>query len=87
MGKPETLIKYVKDRPGHDRRYSMDISKIEALGFQPDTNFEGLLEETVRWYVDNPRVVAEDQGEAGRVQVVYREVVRGAKVALLKSGS
>jgi len=53
LGKPEDLIHYVKDRPGHDRRYSMDCSKIRSLGFQPDENFEKRLEEVVRWYVDN----------------------------------
>lgn len=66
LGKPESLIRYVKDRPGHDRRYSMDISKIEALGFAPETDFETRLEETVRWYIQNPdwwRKIKEKQAE------------------------
>ena len=66
LGKPETLLRHVKDRPGHDRRYAMDTSKIKALGFAPDTNFEGLLATTVRWYVDNPawwRKIKEKQAE------------------------
>ena len=53
LGKPESLIEYVKDRPGHDRRYSLDFSKLSALGYAPRTDFERMLEETVRWYVDN----------------------------------
>ncbi len=66
LGKPESLIRYVTDRPGHDRRYSMDCSKINALGFAPDQNFEKLLEETVRWYVQNEswwRKIKEKQAE------------------------
>jgi dTDP-glucose 4,6-dehydratase len=53
LGKDESLIRYVQDRPGHDRRYSMDCTKLEALGWKPAANFEEKLEETVRWYVDN----------------------------------
>jgi dTDP-glucose 4,6-dehydratase len=53
LGKPETLIKYVTDRPGHDRRYSLNCEKLHALGFQPEKPFEERLEETVRWYVEN----------------------------------
>jgi dTDP-glucose 4,6-dehydratase len=66
LDKPDSLIRYVKDRPGHDRRYAMDLSKIEALGFTPDTDFESRLTETVRWYVDNPawwRKIREKQAE------------------------
>ena len=54
LGKPKTLIKYVKDRPGHDRRYAIDCSKIEKeLGWQPTVTFEQGLKDTVRWYLDN----------------------------------
>ncbi|MBA7465422.1 dTDP-glucose 4,6-dehydratase [subsurface metagenome] len=54
LGKPESLIRPVKDRPGHDRRYSLDCSKIEReLGWTPGFDFEKALEETVKWYVDN----------------------------------
>ncbi|MBI3183462.1 MAG: dTDP-glucose 4,6-dehydratase [Myxococcales bacterium] len=54
LGKPESLIRFVKDRPGHDRRYAIDPSKIKAqLGWTPAHTFERGLEETVRWYVDN----------------------------------
>lgn len=55
LGKPETLIRFVKDRPGHDRRYAIDPSKANAeLGWSPRHTFEQGLEETVRWYVENP---------------------------------
>ncbi|MBN2167662.1 MAG: dTDP-glucose 4,6-dehydratase [Actinobacteria bacterium] len=53
LGKPDSLIEYVQDRPGHDRRYSLDISKIRALGFEPQSDFYSMLAETVRWYADN----------------------------------
>jgi len=48
------LIKFVKDRPGHDRRYAMNIGKIQReLGWRPRESFESGLEKTVRWYIDN----------------------------------
>ncbi len=51
----ESLIKYVKDRPGHDRRYAIDASKIEReLGWKPQQDFESGLELTIRWYLENP---------------------------------
>lgn len=53
LGKSEDLIQHVEDRPGHDRRYSLDSSKIRALGWEPVHAFESALEATVRWYVDN----------------------------------
>jgi dTDP-glucose 4,6-dehydratase len=52
-GKPETLIKRVADRVGHDRRYSVDTSKLEKLGFKMTTDFDAALERTVQWYVAN----------------------------------
>jgi dTDP-glucose 4,6-dehydratase len=54
LGKPETLIKYVKDRLGHDRRYAIDGAKIEReLGFKPRIDFAQGMEETIRWYGEN----------------------------------
>jgi dTDP-glucose 4,6-dehydratase len=53
------LITYVKDRPGHDRRYAMDASKIEReLGWKPKETLESGLRKTVRWYLENPDWVA-----------------------------
>ena len=54
MDKPKSLITYVPDRPGHDRRYAVDYSKIEKeLLWQPETDFEYGLEKTVEWYIQN----------------------------------
>ena len=53
LGKPESLIQHVRDRPGHDRRYSLNCDKIGALGWRSRHSFEEALEKTVRWYVDN----------------------------------
>ncbi len=53
LGKPESLIHHVTDRPGHDRRYALNCDKIKALGWQSRHTFEQALEKTVRWYVDN----------------------------------
>jgi dTDP-glucose 4,6-dehydratase len=54
LGKPHSLITYVPDRAGHDRRYALDTSKLQALGWQSRHNFDQALEKTVRWYADNP---------------------------------
>jgi dTDP-glucose 4,6-dehydratase len=55
LDKPRSLIRHIEDRPGHDRRYSLDSSKAHALGWTPQYAFEAALEKTVRWYVDNRR--------------------------------
>jgi dTDP-glucose 4,6-dehydratase len=54
LGKPEDLIEFVEDRPGHDLRYSLDSSKIRSkLGWKPKHTFSSALKETVKWYVQN----------------------------------
>ena len=73
LGKPETLIRFVDDRPGHDRRYSLDAGKLARLGFRSTTPFEEGLLETVRWYRDREdwwRPVKEKDS-------AYREFYRG----------
>lgn len=65
VGKSEDLITYVKDRPGHDRRYAIDNTKITSqLGWKPSYTFEQGMEETIQWYLDNQqwieRVVSGD---------------------------
>lgn len=54
LGKSESLIKYVKDRPGHDRRYAIDSTKIQKeLGWKPKYTFETGISETIKWYLEN----------------------------------
>ena len=54
LGKPESLIHFVTDRPGHDRRYAIDPTKIHnELGWLPETKFEDGIKETVQWYLEN----------------------------------
>jgi len=54
LGKPESLIKYVTDRPGHDRRYAIDSTKIKReLKYSATTDFKKGMEDTVKWYLDN----------------------------------
>lgn len=56
LGKPESLITYVKDRPGHDQRYAIDPSKIHGeLGWLPATTFDEGIKKTIRWYLDNEK--------------------------------
>ena len=66
LGKPESLIKYVTDRPGHDRRYSLDCRLMKSIGWQPEYTFEDALKRTVDWYVSNEpwwRKIKEHQAE------------------------
>ena len=54
LDKPESLIKYVTDRPGHDQRYAIDPTKIETeLGWKPQYNFDTGIQQTIQWYLDN----------------------------------
>ena len=54
LGKPKSLIRYVTDRPGHDRRYAIDFSKIKnTLGWSPSVSLAEGLAQTVRWYREN----------------------------------
>lgn len=51
---PDDMLQHVTDRKGHDRRYSMDCSKLRALGWMPEYDFDSGLRETIRWYRENP---------------------------------
>lgn len=55
LRRPDTLIHYVTDRAGHDRRYAVRCDRIAALGFQPMLRFDEALQETVRWYEAHPQ--------------------------------
>ncbi len=83
LGKPETLLRFVDDRPGHDRRYSLDASKLTRLGFTPATPFEKGLTETIRWYRDHEewwRPIKERDA-------AYREFYRSQYAARLATSS
>lgn len=55
LDKPHSLISFVTDRPGHDRRYAMNVSRLRGeLGWSPRHSFEAALADTVRWYVEHP---------------------------------
>jgi len=69
-GRYHDLVTFVKDRPGHDRRYAMDASKLATeLGWRPQESLESGLRKTVRWYLDNPDWVASVQTGAYRAWV------------------
>ena len=54
LGKPESLINFVTDRPGHDQRYAIDPTKISReLGWMPETDFDSGIKKTIKWYLDN----------------------------------
>jgi dTDP-glucose 4,6-dehydratase len=72
LGKPKTLIKYVQDRLGHDRRYAIDCSKAEReLGWSPKATFETGLRETIAWYQANQRWVS--QVRSGEYMKYYEQ--------------
>ena len=69
-GTSESLITYVKDRPGHDKRYAIDASKINSeLGWEPSLQFEEGLNKTVDWYMNNQKWL--DNVTSGEYQKYY----------------
>lgn len=79
----QNLIQFVTDRPGHDRRYSIDISKVRSeLGWQPRQSLETGLRHTVRWYLDHPmwvEAVAQQPDFQGWIQKNYTDRAEGIK--------
>jgi dTDP-glucose 4,6-dehydratase len=72
LGKPESLITHVTDRPGHDRRYAPDSSRIEReLGWKPRFAFEEAMPETIRWYAENEAWL--DRVRSGAYRTYYEE--------------
>src|SRR5690606_34116531 len=74
LDKPETLIQQVADRPGHDRRYALDCSKINAIGWNTTHHFEDALKQTVEWYLANQtwwRAIKESKSFADYYQKNY----------------
>jgi len=81
LNKPESLITYVKDRPGHDRRYAIDSSKIQSeFGWKPTYTFERGIAEAIKWYVDNTqwwkRIISGEYKEYYKVLYGGREVIK-----------
>ena len=73
LNKPESLITYVQDRPGHDRRYAIDNTKITTeLGWAPAYTFEEGIRETIQWYLDHPGWV--ERVTSGAYQRYYQEM-------------
>lgn len=73
LGKPESLITYVKDRPGHDRRYAIDNTKITTqLGWKPSYTFEDGIHETIQWYLGHTDWV--ERITSGDYQNYYRHM-------------
>lgn len=76
FGKSESLIKYVKDRPGHDRRYAIDNTKITTqLGWEPKYTFDEGIKETIEWYSSNIDWI--DDITSGEYLEYYREMYLG----------
>ena len=72
LGKPRSLIKFVKDRPGHDRRYAIDPALTEAeLGWRPSETWGTGLEKTIRWYTENNAWV--QRARSGAYREYYRQ--------------
>ena len=66
LDRPESLIRRVTDRPGHDRRYALSTDKLRKLGWSPKLDFEKGIEDTVKWYVENEwwwRPIKEKDGQ------------------------
>ncbi len=75
LGKDAGLIRHVADRPGHDRRYSVDCAKLHALGWAPRTTFDKGLAATVAWYRDNRRWW--ERLKSGEWRAYYERQYRG----------
>jgi dTDP-glucose 4,6-dehydratase len=78
LGKPHTLIRFVKDRPGHDRRYAIEPSRIESeLGWRPRETWQSGLTKTIDWYVKNAQWISNARNVAYRD---YYKVQYGTEV-------
>lgn len=72
LGKPRSLIRFVKDRPGHDRRYAIDPTLIETeLNWRPHENWESGLQKTIKWYLENSRWM--ERTRTGAYRDYYRQ--------------
>lgn len=72
MFKPRSLIRYVKDRPGHDHRYALDSTKIRGLGWRPGYNFTQALELSIKWYLES-RIWWQKVKQKKKYQLYYND--------------
>lgn len=79
LGKPKNLIKFVPDRLGHDMRYAVDCTKIRALGWKPEKDFDEALEFTVRWYQENEDWWRKIKEKSKDFKSFYKEYYRDRK--------
>jgi dTDP-glucose 4,6-dehydratase len=74
LGKPASLLRHVEDRPGHDRRYAVDCTRLRALGWQPTVVFEEGLRDTIEWYLRHQEWWR--RVKSGEFRLYYEEVYR-----------
>jgi dTDP-glucose 4,6-dehydratase len=79
LGKPQSLIKRVPDRLGHDRRYALNSAKIKGLGWEPEASFEEALTRTVFWYRDHPQWWRAIKGKSSDFQSFYATYYKDRK--------
>ncbi len=79
LEKPKSLIKFVPDRLGHDKRYAVDCKKIQALGWKPEKNFDKALASTVRWYQENAAWWQKIKEKSKDFKSFYEEYYRDRK--------
>ncbi len=83
LGRPESLLQFVTDRPAHDRRYALDCTKLrEELGWEPQWNFDRGIDETVRWYVTNSEWLEETRSGQYREYFERQYTHRPATIAM-----
>ena len=81
MGRPEDLIEFVEDRPGHDRRYALDTSKIRGdLGWEPAVGLDAGLTQTVHWYCTHPAWV--EKAKSGEYRAYYEKFYENRRASL-----
>ncbi|MGB8952228.1 MAG: dTDP-glucose 4,6-dehydratase [Candidatus Aminicenantales bacterium] len=79
LGKSRDLIQFVPDRLGHDRRYALDCSKIQAIGWKPKMKFETALASTVRWYAENEEWWKKIKGQSKNFKSFYKRYYKNRK--------
>jgi len=76
LGKPESLLRFVTDRPGHDRRYAIDASKLRTkLGWHPEIDFDSGISDTITWYIEHQAWL--DEVVSGEYREYYRKLYAG----------